>query len=52
MVSCGLVLCVILLCVLNGEGHMEGGVVLMGGAQGLWVAPTLLDAGVCQLLSL
>lgn len=31
---------------------MEGGVVLMGGAQGLWVAPTLLDAGVCQLLSL
>lgn len=35
----GLVLCVILLCVLNGEGHVEGGVVLVGGAQGPWVAP-------------
>lgn len=52
MVSCGLVLCVILLCVLNGEGHVEGGVVLVGGAQGPWVAPTLLDAGMCRLLSL
>lgn len=40
----------ILLCVLNGEGHVEGGVVIVGGAQGPWVVPTLLGAGICQLL--
>lgn len=52
MVSCGLVLCVILLCVLKmGEGHVEEEL-------SSWVVhrapgwPHLLDAGMCRLLSL